>query len=159
MKKQARNTKISKRTNSKKARKASRRAPKPRAKSKTLRPQEMRNIPLDLLTDNPVYPTQRLDPTPNQPEDGDTPVGSIEELEEIIRETHFMVPLVVVQAGSRYVILDGHRRLRVARALGLKDLPCIVLTVEPNETVEILFLKVQRQMDAERQWPWSEIDE
>ena len=101
-----------------------------------LRYPEKRDVPIGLLDDNPVYPAQRLEAMADQPDDGgDTQVGSLQELDGIIRQTQIVVPFTVVQVSSRYVILNGHRRLRVARALGLDAVPCDVLTLEPGETV------------------------
>jgi ParB-like chromosome segregation protein Spo0J len=123
------------------------------------RQQELRDVPLALLDDNPLYPTERLEADPDQPDDGDTPVGSLKELEETIRQSRIIDPLTVAPAGDRFVLLDGHRRLRVARTLGLDSVQCLVVPVESGEDVGILFVRVQAAIAEERPWPWSEVDD
>lgn len=111
---------------------------------------EQCDVWIELLEDNPVYPHQRLEPTENQPDDDGTPVGSLKELEEIVRKTKFMAPLTVVRLGERYTVLDGHRRLRVARAIGVDAVSCQILTLRRGETVENLFISLGRTRGALR---------
>lgn len=67
-----------------------------------------------------------LDMNPVQP-----PLRSIEaaiqSLKIRVLVSHIITPILVVQKGSRYVIVDGHRRYAVALALGLTGIPAIIL--------------------------------
>jgi ParB/RepB/Spo0J family partition protein len=49
-------------------------------------------------------------------------------LRQSIREFGVMSDLIVCEAGKdRYLIIDGERRHRIARDLGLRELDCVVL--------------------------------
>src|SRR4051794_34987584 len=50
----------------------------------------------------------------------------LEELETSIAGQGILVPLTLYQDGKRYVLLDGERRWRCARKLGLHRVPAII---------------------------------
>lgn len=50
----------------------------------------------------------------------------LQDLEESIGEQGILVPLSVYREGKHYVLLDGERRWRCARKLGLKRVPVLV---------------------------------
>ena len=59
------------------------------------------------------------------------------ELLESIKDQGILEPLVVQRDGDSYVILSGTRRLRCAKALGMKRVPCIVTEVK-NPIITII---------------------
>jgi ParB/RepB/Spo0J family partition protein len=68
-------------------------------------------------------------------------------LSESVSTHGVLVPLLVVANGdATYTVLDGHRRLKVARALRLERVPVRVVTASPTEAHEIaLVANLQRQ--------------
>ena len=50
----------------------------------------------------------------------------LEELETSIASQGILVPLTLYQDGKRYILLDGERRWRCARKLGLHRVPAII---------------------------------
>lgn len=55
-------------------------------------------------------------------------------LKESIKEKGILSPLIVEEApAARYRVISGKRRLEAARQLGLKKLPCIILTEVPKK--------------------------
>lgn len=65
--------------------------------------------------------------------------ASLNELTQSIREHGIQVPLLVRpgQVGDRLEVVAGHRRLRVAHALELKAVPCIVREMSDDQAREI----------------------
>jgi DNA modification methylase/ParB-like chromosome segregation protein Spo0J len=59
-----------------------------------------------------------------------------EDLRQSISENGIKVPLFI---NNKNVLLDGYTRLRIAKELGLKEVPCTVLTFD-NELEEQLFI-------------------
>ena len=54
---------------------------------------------------------------------------SLEQLQESIRLNGIEVPLIVRECEDKdsiYILLDGERRLRSAKALGIREVPCII---------------------------------
>ncbi|HQR46266.1 MAG TPA: ParB/RepB/Spo0J family partition protein [Thermoanaerobaculia bacterium] len=71
-------------------------------------------VALERLDANPRQPRQRFD------EEG------LEELSQSIRKTGILQPVLVTRSGDRFRILAGERRVRAARAAGLKEIPVLV---------------------------------
>jgi len=59
-----------------------------------------------------------------------------EDLKKSISENGIKVPLFI---NSKNILLDGYTRLKIAKELGLKEVPCTVLTFD-NELEEQLFI-------------------
>lgn len=72
---------------------------------------------LSLLTDNPVQPAIRQTDS------------AVQELKRYADESGFFVPPVIT---SNDIILDGHRRVHAARALGIETLQCVVVDIEDD---------------------------
>lgn len=53
-----------------------------------------------------------------------------------IRESGIQQPLVLIQEGDGYRLVNGSRRLAIARTLGLPRVPAVLAKVPPGETVE-----------------------
>lgn len=65
--------------------------------------------------------------------------AELSELQESIASQGILVPLTVFESGSRLVILDGERRWRCARRLGLARVPVIVQP-EPSQMQNIMMM-------------------
>lgn len=52
--------------------------------------------------------------------------AKLAELERDIRENGLYYPLIVRQVGTRFEVVDGHRRLVACRNIGLTTAPCII---------------------------------
>lgn len=71
-------------------------------------------------------PLDRLSPNPEQPRKHFADDG-IAELAESIRRHGVLQPLLVSENGSGgYIVIAGERRLRAARAAGLKTVPAVI---------------------------------
>lgn len=66
-----------------------------------------------------------------------TDEDALQFLTESIQTNGVLQPLLVRQAGSRYEVISGQRRMAAANAAGLRELPCIVLEVG-RQTAAIL---------------------
>ena len=86
-------------------------------------------IEIDLEREEVVVPDY---PIREQTED------EYQRLTESIKNFGFVSPVVVVVRDGKFVIVDGRHRLRIARELGLKKIPAVVLDVEEGEKEEIL---------------------
>lgn len=91
-------------------------------------------------------PPEFIDPNPYQPRDT-FPHGSMEELIESIRRHGVLEPLLAVpKKNSRFELISGERRLRAAKALGLKTVPVIVRHAEDLEKLELSLIEnLQRE--------------
>ncbi len=68
------------------------------------------------------------------PPSGDATLRS---LFDSVLEFGVLQPLLVRPAGAAYVVIDGAKRLAVAQAAGLRDLPCVVLDVGERDALSI----------------------
>lgn len=66
-------------------------------------------------------PIEELNEYENNPRK--IPLEAVEAVSKSIEEFGFKVPVVVDKDN---VIVSGHTRIRAAKALGLKEVPCIV---------------------------------
>jgi ParB family chromosome partitioning protein len=70
----------------------------------------------------------------------------LSELAESIREHGVLQPLLVRAAETGYELIAGERRLRAARAAGLKDVPVILMEAADNDVLELALVEnVQRE--------------
>lgn len=71
---------------------------------------------------------------------------NIFELSESIKEFGIIQPLVVKKVSDNYIIVAGERRWRAAKALGLKEVPCIIMDLSDKEVLEVSLIEnIQRQ--------------
>jgi len=62
-----------------------------------------------------------------------------------IERVGFIVPLVVVEKGNNYIILDGQHRFLAAQKLGLKELPVIVI---PGKLANLMMnLNIEKELN------------
>lgn len=83
-------------------------------------PAELRQLETDLIDPNAGNPRLIF------------PENELDRLTESIAQEGVLVPIVVYEKGGRYILVDGERRFKCARTLGLKTIPALV-TTERNE--------------------------
>ena len=70
----------------------------------------------------------------------------MEELTESIRRHGVLQPLVVRKKGKFYELNAGERRLRAARAAGLKEVPILLVEADDDKAAELgLIENLQRE--------------
>jgi len=72
-----------------------------------------------------------LDPNPWNP--NRLAPDKLHKLAAEIRRRGFMAPILVRPRGSRFEIVDGEHRFRIARELGLPRIPCVALPLGDTE--------------------------
>ena len=90
-------------------------------------------------------PVGQIIPNPGQPRTRFSSEG-LEELSASIREVGVLQPLSVRRTGEGYELVSGERRLRAAKLAGLKEVPCILLSVdEESSSLLALVENLQRR--------------
>lgn len=89
----------------------------------------------------------RLHPHPNNPREQ---LGDVTELAASIRKSGMMQNLTVIPAKGyktgHYTVVIGHRRLKAAREIGLKTLPCSIVDIPYKEQLAMMLSEnMQRQ--------------
>ena len=90
-------------------------------------------------------PTKAIQPNPAQPRKIFRE-EALDELANSIRQHGILQPLSVRRVGQRYELIAGERRLRAAKIAGLSDVPCIIMTMDDQEsTTAAMIENLQRQ--------------
>ena len=90
-------------------------------------------------------PARAIQPNPSQPRKI-FKEAALEELAESIRRHGILQPLSVRRVGNTYELIAGERRLRAARMAGLTEIPCIVMSLDAQESsVAAMVENLQRQ--------------
>jgi len=98
-----------------------------------------------------TVPCDAIDPNPRQPRQnfGDE---SLRLLSVSVRENGIIQPLIVVlrpssnEEGPRYQLIAGERRLRAAQLAGIKVVPVIVKSANPQQMLEMALIEnLQRE--------------
>ena len=90
-------------------------------------------------------PDRAIKPNPAQPRKI-FHQDALEELAESIRQHGILQPLSVRRVGTSYELIAGERRLRAAQMVGLKEIPCIVMTMDEQESsMAAMVENLQRQ--------------
>lgn len=88
-----------------------------------------------------LIPQELIKPNPNQPRKIFSG-NEMEELTQSVRENGIIQPITVRKLSSdRYELIAGERRLRAARNVGLKTVPCILMNI--NETKSSLYSLIE----------------
>lgn len=82
----------------------------------------------------------------------DFPASELERLAESIELEGILVPIVVYPKGGKFILVDGERRFRCARDLGLSSVPALV-TAERSEQ-EVLLQMFNIHLIRE---PWKDV--
>ena len=107
---------------------------------------------VELITSRPSGPRVRMisveliDPNPRQAR---SELGNIDELMLSIKEKGVLEPILVRPKAGRYEIIAGERRYVASRKAGLKEMPCIEMSVEDNEAMEIALVENLQRKDLD----------
>lgn len=91
-------------------------------------------VKIDKILPNPVQPRQEFD------------ADEMRELAESICEVGLIHPIVVVKSGEWFVLVDGERRYRACRSLGMTEIEAVIREEIPEQDmlVQALVANVQR---------------
>ena len=90
-------------------------------------------------------PVEDIVPGPMQPRQHFSREG-LEELRDSIAQHGVLQPLTVRLKGERFELIAGERRLRAARMAGLREVPCLVMDVDMEESGIIALIEnIQRR--------------
>lgn len=94
------------------------------------RDQELRTIPIDLISPNESQPRRRFEEE------------SLQALATSLEDRGVLQPVLVrPQAGGRYELIAGERRWRAAKIAGLTDVPAIVRRHDDATSLEIALVE------------------
>ena len=90
-------------------------------------------------------PARTINPNPAQPRKIFRE-EALTELSESIRQHGILQPLSVRRVGTGYELIAGERRLRAAKMAGLTEIPCIIMTMDEQESgMAAMIENLQRQ--------------
>ena len=90
-------------------------------------------------------PARSIRPNPAQPRKVFKP-EALDELADSIRQHGILQPLSVRRSGSAYELIAGERRLRAAQLAGVTDIPCIIMSMDDQESgMAAMVENLQRQ--------------
>lgn len=90
--------------------------------------------------------TATIDPNPQQAR---SELGNIEELKASIKEKGVLEPILVRPRQGRYEIIAGERRFHASKSIGLKEIPCIEMSVDDSEAMEISLIENLQRKDLD----------
>lgn len=93
----------------------------------------LQNIPVEKLVHHPKNPRKDI--------------GDITELSDSIKAKGILQNLTVVPAGDEYYVVIGNRRMKAAKAAGLKTLPCVIAEMDEKEQMETMLLENIQRVD------------
>lgn len=92
-----------------------------------------------------LLPTDAIDQNPYQPRNSFNE-EEIADLCDSIRVHGFLQPIVVRQAGERYEVVAGERRLRAAQLGGFSEIPAQIREVDDRQMAELAIVEnIQRK--------------
>lgn len=74
-------------------------------------------------------------------------LGDLSELADSIRTNGIMQNLTVVEADVGYNVIIGNRRLEAAKIAGLKELPCAIVELTPQEQMATMLAENMQRAD------------
>lgn len=105
------------------------------------RPQKARGgiyiLPVDEITPSPVQPRKHFDR------------DSLSELAASISQHGVLQPLTVRARKGKYELVAGERRLRAAKLAGLREVPCIMVSVNMEESNLIALVENLQRSDLD----------
>ena len=93
-------------------------------------------------------PIVRIRPNPSQPRKIFDSEG-LRELAASIEHYGILQPLTVRRVGADFELVAGERRLRAARMLGLTEVPCILLTVDEEQSGLVALVENLQRRDLD----------
>ncbi len=94
-------------------------------------------VRLDRIRPNPLQPRRIFDP------------AGLQELAESIRQHGILQPLTVRKTADGPELVAGERRLRAARLAGLREVPCIFLSVDEEESGMLALVENLQRRDLD----------
>lgn len=91
---------------------------------------------------------ERIRPNPSQPRRIFDPAG-LQELAESIRQYGVLQPLTVRRLSDGLELVAGERRLRAARLAGLREVPCIFVTVDEIQSGMLALVENLQRRDLD----------
>lgn len=111
------------------------------------------NTKTDLVVQN--VKTNKLNPNPNNPRHW--PDDAIKGLTESIKKFGMVDPIICNSApGRENVVIGGHFRLKIAKDLGLKEVPVVYLKIPDIKLETELALRLNRNLG---EWKWEMLAE
>ncbi|MDL2288312.1 ParB/RepB/Spo0J family partition protein [Oscillospiraceae bacterium OttesenSCG-928-F05] len=92
--------------------------------------------------------TDNIVPNPGQPRKIFDSEG-IRELAKSIKEYGILQPLTVRRKKDRIELIAGERRLRAARVCGLKEVPCIMLGIDEEQSAFVALIENLQRKDLD----------
>lgn len=72
--------------------------------------------------------------------------AAIKSLAESIRENGILQPICVRRTGALYEIISGERRARAAKLVGMAEVPCIIMSVDDEQSAVLALIEnIQRK--------------
>jgi len=100
------------------------------------REDELRDLPVALISPNPKQPRRRFD------------AETLEQLAQSLGERGVLQPVLVrPKAGGTYELVAGERRWRAAQIAGLQSIPAIVRQREDAATLELALIENMARQD------------
>lgn len=96
----------------------------------------MNRIELDLIDESPLNPRKHFDE------------AALADLAASIAEQGVLQPLTVRPQGERYEIVIGARRYRASKLAGQTDVPCVVMELGDEATIEIMLVENNQRSDV-----------
>ena len=89
--------------------------------------------------------TSELCPNKAQPRTEFDP-NALASLAESIKENGILQPICVRRKGALYEIISGERRMRAAKLVGLSEIPCIIMSVDDEQSAILALIEnIQRK--------------
>ena len=81
----------------------------------------------------------------------------MEQLAESISNEGILVPIVVFEENERYVLVDGERRWRCAKQLGLSEVPAVIVDApdERQKLIQMFNIHMVRQSWSDMPTAWA----
>lgn len=99
--------------------------------------EQVGEVPVKNLKPNPYQPRKTFDP------------DQLKELEESIRQSGVIQPLIVRKKGRQYEIVAGERRWRAAKAAGLDQVPVVVRDYDDAAMMEVALVENMQRSDLD----------
>lgn len=93
-------------------------------------------------------PVESIVPNPHQPR-RTFPEESIRELSSSIRELGLLQPLTVRRREGQWELVAGERRLRAAKLAGLKEVPCLSLQIDSQQSSLLALVENLQRRDLD----------
>ena len=94
----------------------------------------IKEIDLDLITENPYQPRKNFDET------------ALRELSESIKRHGLIQPIIVIEKDGGYMLIAGERRFRATKLLGESKIKAIVADIESQSLRELALIEnIQRE--------------